>query len=86
VPQSRALARLRERRAELGLPADDGAPLLIDPATGEPVSAEALPLHLRRARVTAINMAANGSICRGMLRHRYDTAGYGESDEGEENQ
>jgi metal-sulfur cluster biosynthetic enzyme len=86
IPPSRVLARLRERRAELGLPADDGALLLIDPATGEPVSTEALPLHLRRARVTAISMAANGSICRGMLRHRYDTAGHGESDEGEENQ
>jgi len=91
VPPSPALARLRERRAELGLPAGDDAPLLIDPATGGPVSADAVPLHLRRARVTAINMEANGSICRGMLRHRYDTVGQGESasgesDEGEEKQ
>jgi metal-sulfur cluster biosynthetic enzyme len=90
VPPSRALSRLRERRAELGLPAGDDALLLIDPVTGAPVTAEAAPLHLRRARVTAINMEANGSICRGMLRHRYDTAGQGESasgqtDEGEEN-
>jgi metal-sulfur cluster biosynthetic enzyme len=83
VPPSRALARLRERRAELGLPADDDAPLLIDPATGGPVSAEGVPLHLRRARVTAINMEANGSICRGMLRHRYETAGQGQSVSGE---
>src|SRR5215472_494081 len=84
VPPSSALARLRERRAELGLPAGDDAPLLIDPATGAPVSAEAVPLHLRRARVTAINMAANGSICRGMLRHRYSTSGPGESGEHDE--
>jgi metal-sulfur cluster biosynthetic enzyme len=83
VPPSDALTRLRERRAELGLPAGDDAPLLIDPATGGPVSAEAVPLHLRRARVTAINMAANGSICRGMLRHRYNTSGQGESAAGE---
>jgi metal-sulfur cluster biosynthetic enzyme len=83
VPPSAALARLRERRAELGLPAGDDAPLLVDPATGGPVSAEAVPLHLRRARVTAINMAANGSICRGMLRHRYSTSGQGESASGE---
>jgi hypothetical protein len=53
------------------------------------VSADAVPLHLRRARVTAINMEANGSICRGMLRHRYHAAGQiesasCESDEGEE--
>jgi metal-sulfur cluster biosynthetic enzyme len=91
VPPSPALARLRERRAELGLPGGDDAPLLIDPVTGGPVSAESVPLHLRRARVTAINMEANGSICRGMLRHRYGAAGQGqsargESDEGEENQ
>ena len=83
VPPSDALTRLRERRAELGLPAGDDAPLLIEPATGGPVSAEAVPLHLRRARVTAINMAANGSICRGMLRHRYNKSGQGESAAGE---
>ena len=36
------------RRAELGLPSDDGSPLLVDAVTGEGVGAEALPLHLRR--------------------------------------
>ena len=64
-----------QRRAELGLPAGDDAPLMIDPATGAPVSGGAVPLHLRRARVTRISIEANGSICRGMLRHRYDTSG-----------
>jgi metal-sulfur cluster biosynthetic enzyme len=83
VPPSRALARLRERRAELGLPAGDDALLLIDPATGAPVSAEAVPLHLRRARVTATSLEANGSICRGMLRHRYVASGLGESETGQ---
>ncbi|MDQ1690922.1 MAG: hypothetical protein QOD87_1030, partial [Pseudonocardiales bacterium] len=34
VPASPALQRLRHRRAELGLPASDQDPLLIDPATG----------------------------------------------------
>src|ERR1700733_9133725 len=38
VPPSRSLDRLRERRAELGLPAGDDAPLLIDPKPGQPVS------------------------------------------------
>ena len=71
VPPSSSLDRLRQRRAELGLPAGDDALLLIDPATGAPVSAEAVPLHLRRARVTRVSLEANGSICRGMLRHRY---------------
>ncbi len=75
VPPSGALDRLRQRRAELGLAAGDDALLLVDPATGDPVSAEAVPVHLRRARVTAISLEANGSICRGMLRHRYDIPG-----------
>jgi metal-sulfur cluster biosynthetic enzyme len=79
VPASAALGRLRQRRAELGLPADDGALLLIDPATGSPVSADAVPLHLRRARLTRVSIEANGSMCRGMLRHRYDTSGLRQS-------
>ncbi len=79
VPPSRALSRLRERRAELGLPAGDDAPLLIDPLTGALVEAGAVPLHLRRARVTRISVEANTGICRGMLRHRYATPGQGES-------
>ena len=75
MPPSGPLDRLRERRAELGLPAGDDAPLLIDPETGEPVSRDAAPLHLRRARLTRTSLEANGSICRGMLRHRYDSPG-----------
>jgi metal-sulfur cluster biosynthetic enzyme len=74
VPPSPALTRLRERRAELGLPAGDDAPLLIEPASGDPVPAGAVPLHLRRARTTRVSLDANGSICRGMLRHRYGIA------------
>jgi metal-sulfur cluster biosynthetic enzyme len=77
VPPSRALTRLRERRAELGLPAGDDAPLLVDPSSGAPVAVHALPVHLRRARVTRISIEANSGICRGMLRHRYDTPGQG---------
>jgi metal-sulfur cluster biosynthetic enzyme len=75
VPPSGALDRLRQRRAELGLAAGDDALLLVDPATGDPVSAGAVPLHLRRARITAISLETNGGICRGMLRHRYDIPG-----------
>jgi len=74
VPPSPALARLRERRAELGLPAGDDAPLLIDPRTGDPVRPDDLRLHLGRARLTRTSLEANGSICRGMLRHRYDSS------------
>jgi len=79
VPPSRALERLRQRRADLGLPAGDDAPLVIDPVTGVPVRPDALPLHLRRAQVTRVSIEANSGICRGMLRHRYnDTQGQGE--------
>jgi hypothetical protein len=79
VPPSRALARLRDRRAELGLPAGDSASLLIDPVTGSAVDVDALPLHMRRARLTRVSIEANSGICRGMLRHRYDTPGQGET-------
>ena len=84
VPHSRALQRLRERRAELGLAAGDDALLLIDPETGEPVGADSMRLHLGRARLTRVSIEANGSICRGMLRHRYDARGFGEQGLGEE--
>jgi metal-sulfur cluster biosynthetic enzyme len=81
LPPSWPLQRLRERRAELGLSAGDDAPLIIDPATGARVSPDEVPLHLRRARTTRVSIEANGSICRGMLRHRYDSSGLGEEDQ-----
>jgi metal-sulfur cluster biosynthetic enzyme len=80
VPPSRGLDRLRQRRAELGLPAGDDAALLIEPVTGAPVPADALPLHLRRARTTRVSVEANAGICRGMLRQRYEDRGEGEED------
>ncbi len=80
VPDSPDRERLRARRAELGLPSDDGSPLLVDPVTGEAVGVAALPLHLRKARLTAVGAEANTGICRGMLRDRYATAGVGEEE------
>ena len=71
VPGSPELHRLRERRADLGLPADDDALLLIDVATGAPVATAGVPLHLRKARVTRAGIEANTSICSGMLHARY---------------
>ena len=59
APQSPDRERLRARRGELGLPAGDDAPLLVDPLRGEAVGVQALPLHLRRARLTGIGMQAN---------------------------
>jgi metal-sulfur cluster biosynthetic enzyme len=81
APQSRALDRLRERRAELGLPAGDDAALLIDPVTGSALPSEAIPLHLRKAHTTRVSIEANSGICRGMLRHRYATSGLGEEEQ-----
>jgi metal-sulfur cluster biosynthetic enzyme len=81
LPASGDRDRLRERRAELGLPSGLDSPLLVDPRTGEAVGAQALPLHLRRARLTRVNSEANGSMCRGMLRDRYATRGEGEIEE-----
>jgi metal-sulfur cluster biosynthetic enzyme len=80
VPRTPALERLRRRRAELGLPSGDGDPLLVDPATGAPVPADALPLHLRRARTTRTSMEANTGICRGMLQVRYPNPRTGEEE------
>lgn len=81
VPPSPDLDRLRARRSDLGLPADDGSPLLIDATTGAGIGAAALPLHLGRARLTRVNIEANGSMCRGMLNHRYQSRGLGEVEE-----
>ena len=84
APPSRALSRLRQRRTELGLRADDAAPLVIDPASGAGMPASELPMHLRKARTVATGAQANTSICRGLLRHRYAAAGLAESDVDEE--
>jgi metal-sulfur cluster biosynthetic enzyme len=84
LPAGPELDRLRARRAELGLPAGDGAPLLVDVTTGALVQPDALPRHLGRARLTRVSLEANGGVCRGMLRGRYgDSPGRGEvPDEG----
>ena len=70
VPPSPDLDRLRERRAELGIRADDDAPLLVDD-TGAAVRPDALPLHLRRVRTTRVNIEANSSHCLSLLATRY---------------
>ena len=85
APPSADRRRLQERRAELGLPAEPGSPLLVDAVTGEAVGPRALPLHLRRAQLTRVNIEANAGVCRGMLQHRYRTRGkvrWRRSDEG----
>lgn len=81
VPPSADRERLRSRRAELGLPASDDSPLLVDATTGESVGVDALPLHLRRARLTRVGAEANSGVCRGLLRERYGTIGHGEEED-----
>jgi len=70
APDSDDLRRLRARRRELGIPAEDDAPLVVDPV-GRTVGLEALPLHLRKARSYQVGVDANTSICRGQLAARY---------------
>jgi metal-sulfur cluster biosynthetic enzyme len=81
VPATPDVERLRSRRAELGLPSGDDSALLVDPVTGEAVGVQALPLHLRKARLTGVSLQANGGVCRGLLRERYATVGLGEEEE-----
>ena len=82
APPTADRERLRGRRAELGLPADDASPLVVDPVTGDAVGVADLPLHLRRAQMTRVGVEANTGICRGMLRHRYrDPSGEGQLEE-----
>ncbi|MFV0301456.1 MAG: metal-sulfur cluster assembly factor [Paracoccus sp. (in: a-proteobacteria)] len=38
---------------------------------GQPLTADALPLHLARLRSTRINMEFNGAMCRGLASTRY---------------
>jgi metal-sulfur cluster biosynthetic enzyme len=74
VPPSPDLDRLRQRRAALGLPAGNDAPLLLHP-DGSPVDAAQVPLHLRRARLTRLGIEANGDLCRSFLATRYAGSG-----------
>ena len=65
------LTLLRSRRREVGLPDGDDAILLVDVETGAAIGPDDVRLHLGRARLTGVNIEANGSICRGMLASRY---------------
>jgi metal-sulfur cluster biosynthetic enzyme len=71
APPSAERDRLVARRAELGLPAGDGDPLLVDPASGQAVGGPDAELHLRKARLTRVSLETNGEVCRGLLRQRY---------------
>jgi hypothetical protein len=61
---------LLRRRATLGLPVDDGAPVLVldDGTRPEPTQAE---MVLRRARSVRFSVDGNAHFCRGLLTTRY---------------
>jgi len=71
LPSSPELDAYRQRRAELGLDVDSGAPLVVD-TDGNPIPAELLERHLRFARLTRVSIEGNAGFCRGMLATRYD--------------
>jgi hypothetical protein len=73
VPPSGDLDRMRQRRAALGLPYEDDAPLLID-ADGNRIPSAQVPLHLRRARLQRVGIETNGDYCKGLLAVRYPAA------------
>jgi metal-sulfur cluster biosynthetic enzyme len=70
LPPSPDLDRLRQRRAAVGLPHGLNARLLLHP-DGAQVTADQVPLHLRRARLTRVGIEANGHTCRDLLATRY---------------
>jgi hypothetical protein len=74
APASVDRERLRARRRELGLPAGDRDPLVIDPATGAGIDPAAMRRHLGVARLTRVSQEANSGVCRGMLHARYPAA------------
>ncbi len=66
-------AALLRRRATLGLPTDDAAPVLVAADGTPPAPAEAA-LFLRKARSVRISVDGNAHFCRGLLATRYPGA------------
>ena len=73
LPPSADRDRLRTRREELGLPAGDDDPVLLQ-VDGAAVSDGDVPIHLRRARTVRVSMDANSDVCRRLLAERYPRA------------
>ncbi|OYN98596.1 metal-sulfur cluster biosynthetic enzyme [Propionibacteriaceae bacterium ES.041] len=63
-------AGLLRRRADLGLPTDRGAPLLLD-EFGQITPREEVAMRLRFARTVRVSVDGNAHFCRGLLRTRY---------------
>lgn len=63
--------RCRELRHELGIDAGPDAPAFVT-GDGEPVAVADVPRFLRLARLIATSLEGNASLCRGLLKTRYD--------------
>ena len=79
LPPSRALDRLRSAPGRARPARRRRRPAAHRPGDRRAGGAAAMPLHLRKAQLTRVSIEANAGICRGMLRHRYDTNGQGET-------
>ena len=58
------------RRAELGLPVDAAAPVVLT-VDGQAVAAKDLDAHLVRLRTVSVSIEGNAGFCRGLLATRY---------------
>ncbi len=69
-PDHPEVARCLALRRELGLPCGPDAPALVA-GDGSRMTAEELPLWLRRARLVGLSLESNGGLCRSLLRIRH---------------
>ncbi len=69
-PDHPEVARCLVLRRELGLPCGPAAPALVA-GDGSRLTAEELPLWLRRARLVGLSLESNGGLCRSLLRVRH---------------
>ena len=69
-PDHPEVARCLVLRRELGLPCGPDAPALIA-GDGSRLTAEEIPLWLRRARLVGLSLESNGGMCRSLLRVRH---------------
>jgi metal-sulfur cluster biosynthetic enzyme len=70
VPDGGVRDSLLRRRADIGLPVDDAAPLFVLD-DGTVIAADQAPLRLRHARTVRVSIEGNGHFCRGLLTTRY---------------
>lgn len=70
LPASPERDSLLRRRADLGLPTDPDAHLVVHD-DGSPVAADDLPARLRFAQAVRVSVDGNATMCRGLLETRY---------------